>query len=131
MAEGGAILTALTVGEEVIAALLGIAEGEHYAMVRLSTAGAKWKTCSPGRLLIERTMQMLHGEGFHMFDFTIGDYAYKRRMGVSAVPLCEVTMALSWRGWPVVAKQAVKAAIRNRPQLRALAKRLLAISNQK
>ncbi len=131
VAEGGAILTALTVGEEVIAALLGIAEGEHYAMVRLSTAGAKWKTCSPGRLLIERTMQMLHGEGFHMFDFTIGDYAYKRRMGVSPLELREMTLALSWRGWPVVAKERLKTVIRSRPQLRALAKRLLAISNQK
>ena len=107
--DGSVILTALTAGEEVVAALLGIRDGQHYAMVRLSTAGTAWKNCSPGRLLIERTMHMLHAQGYRRFDFTIGDYAYKRRMGVTASPLCELTLALSWRGWPPAILARAKA----------------------
>ena len=122
--DGSAILTALMVEDEVVAALLGIRDGQHYAMVRLSTGGAKWKNCSPGRLLIERTMHMLHGEGYRKFDFTIGDYSYKRRMGVAAVPLRELRLPLSWRGVPLVVKEKLKSAIRARPGLRGMAKRV-------
>ena len=42
-------LSTLTVGEEVVATLLGIRCGSHYLMVRISNAGEKWSMCSPGR----------------------------------------------------------------------------------
>lgn len=124
LASGKVILTALSAGDEIVAALLGITDGRNYAMVRLSTGGAKWKTCSPGRLLIERTMRMLHGQGYRAFDFTIGDYSYKRRMGVTAMALSEMTLALSWRGWPVLAREKMRAAVKARPALLAAVKRL-------
>ena len=127
LASGNVILTALKAGDEIVAALLGITDGRHYAMVRLSTGGAKWKNCSPGRLLIERTLRMLHGEGYRAFDFTIGDYPYKRRMGVSALNLSEVTLALSWRGWPVVIREQARAAVKARPALLQLAKKMRGI----
>ena len=126
VAGGETILTALMAGEEVVAALLGIENGGHYAMVRLSTAGAKWKTCSPGRLLIERTMRMLHNQGCRKFDFTIGEYAYKRRMGVTNVPLHEWRLALSWRGWPLVIKKNARAFVRLSPGIKRLAKAIQA-----
>ena len=124
LASGNVILTALKAGDEIVAALLGITDGHHYAMVRLSTGGTKWKSCSPGRLLIERTLRMLHAEGYRTFDFTIGDYPYKRRMGVSPLNLREITQALSWRGWPVVIREKARAAIKARPALLQLAKKL-------
>lgn len=122
--EGGAVLTALLAGDTVVAALLGVARGRHYAMVRLAAAGGSWRACSPGRLIIERTMMMLHREGFNAFDFTIGDYDYKRRLGARTVPLCEVEAALGWRGAPFVARERARAAIREYPRLRAIAARL-------
>lgn len=114
---GDVVLTALTVNDDVVAALLGVTDGKHYAMVRLATGGDKWKGCSPGRLLIERTMKLLHEDGYRSFDFTIGDYAYKRRMGVTATPLREMTLALSWRGWETVAKAKARRAMRSLPLL--------------
>ena len=55
-------------------------------MVRISNAGEKWSNCSPGRLIIERTMAALHQEnGVREFDFSVGNYAYKRRFGADAV----------------------------------------------
>jgi CelD/BcsL family acetyltransferase involved in cellulose biosynthesis len=56
---GYAVLTALTIGDEVVATLLGIRNGSRYVMVRSSNAGEKWASCSPGLLVIERTMEAL------------------------------------------------------------------------
>ena len=81
-ASGYAVVTALTVGDEIVATLLGIRDGARYVMIRISNAGEKWSNCSPGRLIIERTMAALHKDGVREFDFSVGNYAYKRRFGV-------------------------------------------------
>lgn len=118
IATGETILTALFAGKETVAALLGVGMRSHYSMVRLAAATGAWKNCSPGRLMIERTMMSLHAEGYRHFDFTIGDYDYKRRFGARNAPLCEVETALGLRGAPLEALRAAKAAIRSRPGLR-------------
>jgi CelD/BcsL family acetyltransferase involved in cellulose biosynthesis len=68
---GYVVVSALTVGEEVVATLLGIRAGSRYLMTRISNAGEKWSNCSPGRLIIERTMAALHKQGMREFDFSI------------------------------------------------------------
>ena len=60
---GYAVVSALTAGEEIVATLLGIRSGSRYVMIRISNAGDKWSNCSPGRLIIERTMAALHQDG--------------------------------------------------------------------
>jgi len=112
LVNGYVILTALTCGEETVASLLGIRTGLHYVMVRISNAGKAWSNCSPGRLVIERTMAMLHADGVRTFDFSVGNYDYKRRFGVSDVALVELTAALSWRGWPVIIRDKLKRWVR-------------------
>ncbi len=124
LAQGRAVLTALAAGDEIVAALLGVSDGKHYAMVRLATAGERWANCSPGRLLIERTMRELHREGYRAFDFTIGDYDYKRRLGVEPVPLVDLRAALSWHGLPAVAVDGARQAVRRRRRVAALLRRL-------
>jgi CelD/BcsL family acetyltransferase involved in cellulose biosynthesis len=120
-----AVLSALTVGEEVVATLLGIRSGSRYVMVRISNAGEKWSNCSPGRLVIERTMAALHKEGVRQFDFSIGNYAYKRRFGVAPLPLADISAALSWRGWPYVLRDRAVCELRRHPRLAAYMGRLL------
>ena len=112
LADGYVVLTALTSGEEIVATLLGIRTGSHYVMVRISNAGKAWSNCSPGRLVIERTMAMLHADGVRTFDFSVGSYDYKRRFGVSDVALVDLTAALSWRGWPVIIRDKLMRWIR-------------------
>jgi CelD/BcsL family acetyltransferase involved in cellulose biosynthesis len=114
---GYAVLTALTVGEEVVATLLGVRSGSSYVMVRISNAGDNWSNCSPGRLIIERTMAALHGDGVRHFDFSIGNYAYKRRFGVVPVALAELTVALSWRGWPFALRDRAARVLHRYPKL--------------
>jgi CelD/BcsL family acetyltransferase involved in cellulose biosynthesis len=117
--EGYAVLSALTVGDEVVATLLGIRQGSCYVMVRISNAGEKWSTCSPGRLIIERTMAALHRDGIRQFDFSIGNYTYKRRFGVVRTPLVNITSALSWRGLPYDLRDRVARWLRRYPRLAA------------
>ena len=122
---GYIVVSALTVGGEVVATLLGIRSGSRYVMVRISNAGDKWANCSPGRLIIERTMAALHGEGVREFDFSVGNYAYKRRFGVVRTPLIDLSAALSWRGMPFVLRDRAAAALRRYPRLAAPVKRAL------
>jgi CelD/BcsL family acetyltransferase involved in cellulose biosynthesis len=122
---GYAVLSALTVGEEVVATLLGIRQGSRYVMVRISNAGDKWSNCSPGRLIIERTMAALHSDGIGQFDFSIGNYAYKRRFGVVPIALVDFTAALSWRGVPYALRDRAARWLRGHPRLAERVKRAL------
>ena len=122
---GYALVSALTVGDEVVATLLGIRTGSRYVMIRISNAGEKWSNCSPGRLIIERTMAALHRDGVRAFDFSVGNYAYKRRFGVTRLPLIDVSAALSWRGWPHAWRDHMVRAVRNYPRADAWLKRVL------
>jgi CelD/BcsL family acetyltransferase involved in cellulose biosynthesis len=125
VASGYAVLSALTVGDEVVATLLGIRRGARYVMVRISNAGEKWSNCSPGRLIIERTMAALHKDGIRQFDFSIGNYAYKRRFGVQRIPLVDLTAALSWRGLPYALRDRAARWLRGHPGLAEHVKRAL------
>jgi CelD/BcsL family acetyltransferase involved in cellulose biosynthesis len=120
-----AVVTALTVGDEIVATLLGIRCGARYVMIRISNAGEKWSNCSPGRLIIERTMAALHQDGVREFDFSVGNYAYKRRFGVKSLPLVDISAALGWRGLPYALRDRAARELRNYPKLAARLKRAL------
>jgi CelD/BcsL family acetyltransferase involved in cellulose biosynthesis len=124
---GEIIVTALMAGEEIVAGLYGVADGTHYGMVRIATAGGEWSNCSPGRLVIERTINLLHAEGYRWIDFTIGDYAYKRRFETVPTPLYDVTLARSLRGLPRSALTRAKAYVKHNPMLERLARRAMAM----
>jgi CelD/BcsL family acetyltransferase involved in cellulose biosynthesis len=110
--EGTTVLTVLRAGDALVAALLGVTDGASFAMVRLSHAGGDWMRIGPGRLVIERTMQMLHARGCRHFDFTIGDYPYKSGFGVEPSPLFDLVSAQSWRGQRSAARDLVKAKVK-------------------
>lgn len=114
---GYAVLSALFAGEQIVAALLGIMGTQVYVMIRISNAGGSWAACSPGRLIIERTMCALHAEGCRAFEFSIGNYDYKRRLGVSPVPLYDYTEALSILGLPMMLRARAAGELRKRPDL--------------
>jgi CelD/BcsL family acetyltransferase involved in cellulose biosynthesis len=122
---GYVVVSALTVGEEVVATLLGIRAGSRYLMTRISNAGEKWSNCSPGRLIIERTMAALHKQGMREFDFSIVNYAYKRRFGVARLPLVDISAALSWRGLPHALRDRAARELRRYPRLAPYVRRAL------
>jgi CelD/BcsL family acetyltransferase involved in cellulose biosynthesis len=122
---GYAVVAALRAGEEIVATLLGIRCGARYVMIRISNAGDKWSNCSPGRLIIERTMAALHKDGVREFDFSVGNYAYKRRFGVTPLPLVDISAALGWRGVPHALRARAVRELRRYPKFTARLKRAL------
>jgi len=61
-----------------------------------------------GRLIIERTMAALHKDGVRKFDFSVVNYAYKRRFGVAHMPLVDILAALSWPRMALRAKPSCR-----------------------
>jgi CelD/BcsL family acetyltransferase involved in cellulose biosynthesis len=124
VADGRAVLTVLTAGDEVVATLLGLRRGASYVMIRIATGGERWAHCSPGRMVIVQSMQMLHADGVRLFDFSIGDYAYKRRLGARPVARFDLVAALTPRAWPIAAYERAKHVVRQHPGLHALVRTL-------
>jgi CelD/BcsL family acetyltransferase involved in cellulose biosynthesis len=117
VSEGYAIVSALTCDDEVVATTLGIKKGSNYTLLRISNAGKRWSHCSPGLLVVERTMDALHKDGVRQFDLSIGNYAYKRRFGAAQLPLADVSIALGWRGLPFLLRDYAAQRLRRYPRL--------------
>lgn len=118
------VLTALTAGEEVVAALLGLRWRGDYIMVRISNAEGEWANASPGKIIIDKSMEWLHGHGQREFDFSIGNYDYKRRFGVEPIALIDLVRPLSPLGLPGVLDARIRAWLRGHPQVRGMAHRV-------
>jgi len=107
--------------DELVAALLGIKDDHRYAMVRLAHAGSRWSQCSPGKLIIDRTMASLHDLGVTEFDFTTGDYHYKKGFLPKRDALVDVICGVSMSGHLARLRQQgpaqVKAMLRRFPRL--------------
>lgn len=125
LAQGYAVLTLLRSHNELVAALLGVRDGDSYVMIRLAHAGADWSRVSPGRLLIHKTLERLHAEGCRTFDFSIGNYAYKRRFGPARTPLFDYVEARSLKGLPMALHAHAAGWLRHRPALREQVRRLM------
>lgn len=125
LGSGEVLVSALMAGDEVVASLLGIRDAETYVMIRISNASGRWSNCSPGRLIIERTMAALHAEGCRSFDFSIGNYDYKRRFGVTPIPLVDLTESLGLAGIPATLRAAAAGGLRRYPDLDRKARNLI------
>ena len=128
LADGEVLFTVLKSDEEVVAALYGIKNNSSYAMLRLAQAPDGWSHCSPGKLIIEKTMQWLHERGLNYFDFTTGDYAYKNNFGVEVNSLFELELPLSLRGRLTLLRKksisCIKLYLHNFPRIYLLIKKI-------
>lgn len=122
---GYAVVSALSCEEGTVATVLGIKQSDSFVFLRISNGGEQWKNCSPSRLIIERTMAVLHEQGIRRFDLSIGNYSFKRRFGAAQLPLVDTSVALSWRGVPYAWRDFVAQSLRRHPQLAALVNRML------
>ena len=125
VASGYACLTALTAGDEMVAALVGVRDGQTYLMIRLVHVQGAWKRVSPGRLLIHRTLMQMHEEGYRRFDFSIGNYPYKRRFGPVRTPLYDIVQAGSPLGTLALLRAQGAALLRRHPRAHETMRRLM------
>ena len=125
VAEGYAVVTALVCDEGTVATAFGVRSGATYYLLRISHGGNAWSSCSPGLLVIERTMAALHAGGVRRFDLSIGNQDYKRRFGAERAPLTDISVALSWRGAPFAWRDHAAQGLRRHPAAAALAARAM------
>lgn len=113
ISSGNVVIGALLANDdELVAGLFGIALDDAVAFVRIAHAGGIWRNASPGRLVIEKTIEALHTRGMRSMDLSIGDYGYKENFGIRSEPLMDIFGSLSMRGWPTVLSRHTKAAVR-------------------
>jgi CelD/BcsL family acetyltransferase involved in cellulose biosynthesis len=111
---GLAYVAALDVGDERVATLFGLRGRGSFHLLMSTFTGEKWKSCSPGNVLIDRAITAMIGEGLRYFDFTIGDEAYKRDFGASELALYGGAAHLSLSGLVEAFKGQVKGALMTR-----------------
>lgn len=112
----------LSAGGTTVATLFGVTEGTTFTLLRIANGGERWRSLSPGRLVVVEAMRYFVARGIRTFDMGIGDYAFKRGFGADPQPLSDLVAARTWRAFVPVAVYRLKAAARRSPELQAAAR---------
>jgi CelD/BcsL family acetyltransferase involved in cellulose biosynthesis len=88
---------------ETLAVNFAVRAGERLVYLRLTNAFGEWARFSLGTLVTDHMIRASIGIGVGEFDFAMGDYEYKRRFGAKVMPLHNLVLPLSARGWPAAA----------------------------
>ncbi|MCU0819607.1 MAG: GNAT family N-acetyltransferase [Beijerinckiaceae bacterium] len=113
-------MAALMAGEEVVAVNFAVREGSTAIYLRVANQFGPWAPMAPGLLVTEHLMQHLHADGVRVFDFAMGDYAYKRRFSAERMPLVSVEVALTARAMPGAAARYLYRRLAAAPQMQGL-----------
>jgi CelD/BcsL family acetyltransferase involved in cellulose biosynthesis len=96
--DGPAVLTAITVGGDLAAATLDLADdGEHLFLI-VGYDFERLRSYSLGLLIVDDLIDRAVTHGRHTFDLTVGDEAYKADFGALAVPMYAVRVPVTLRG---------------------------------
>mgnify|MGYP000949867055 FL=1 len=82
----------LSCGGETVAVLFGLIDGDRFCYLVLGCDYASFGRFSPGMIMFDDAMRDWFGSGGAVFDFTIGDEAFKAAFG------CRRTAMLRFRG---------------------------------
>ena len=96
--EGSTRTHCLSVAGEPIAVIFGLAQHGVYSLLLVGFDGKRHARLSPGLLALEDTLRFAIEAGDTVYDFTIGDHAYKLQFGAQPVPLHEWHTACTIRG---------------------------------
>lgn len=114
-------LSRMEVGSTIAAVSLGFVSGSRYSLVISSYDGGDLARFGPGRAHLHELLRLAIQNGFTIFDFTIGDEAYKQDWCDGRLTLQDHLSAASWRGAIVVTLmtrfRSIKRAIKQSPVL--------------
>ncbi|TWC65787.1 GNAT family N-acetyltransferase [Herbaspirillum sp. SJZ099] len=127
-AQGWVQVSALFVGDEIVATHWGIGHGRRFYWIMPGYEDGQWGRYSVGRVLMEAVLQDCIARGFALFDLTVGDEAYKAQWADHELALASFEAGVSWRGKGVVALRRLWRAAREKARghrgLRNLVRRL-------
>lgn len=107
-------LSALEVGDDVIATHWGLVWSKRFYSLVLAFADHPLAAYSPGRLLIEHLVEWSFANGLRAFDLGVGDMAWKQAFAPQRIPLFHLTMCASPLGWTYLEARQVRDALRTR-----------------
>lgn len=113
-----AMLFALVADGQVGAAVCGLRSADGFTITRVSyDMDPAWSKLSPGPLLMSQIMKHLHADGVRVFDFSLGNYEYKRRFKVTRTPLVDLVRPLSPLGLCGAAAARGRVWLRRHPAI--------------
>ena len=108
-----AMLSALMVDDEIVAALFALRHRNSYHLIMSTFLAGPWKSSSPGNIVVDRAINAAIEAGVTYFDFTIGNEPYKRDFGATEEPLFAGQHPLSLAGLPQAITFDLKARLGN------------------
>jgi len=121
-------VAALECNGEIVATNWGLVRGNRYYYVMHSFTDGAAARFSPGRHLMLHLMEWCTGHGVEVFDFTIGDEAFKDQWCESNAPLYDSVAALSLFGLPgalvLRSGKPIKRMVKASPVMHAVAQRV-------
>jgi CelD/BcsL family acetyltransferase involved in cellulose biosynthesis len=122
--EGFIHISALRVGDTIIATHLGpVFRARFYGLLTTFEAG-HWAKYSPGRLLLEDTIEWCFTHDITTVDFTKGDEAYKGAWTDHTLPLYDCVNSLTLKGKSFVALNQLRRKATQYPTLRPVTRML-------
>jgi CelD/BcsL family acetyltransferase involved in cellulose biosynthesis len=107
-------LFALRVGAEVVAVLYGFCLDGVFTLIAISISADKGlQAGSPGLVALYKTLEWCVGQGYQVFDLSVGSMHYKTRFDAEEVELFEYQRALTPLGWIIVAEAALRRRVRH------------------
>lgn len=110
--QGFARVSALSVGDVIVAAIFALQHGNASLILMSTMLGGEWKSSSPGNLSLDRLMLTLAEEGKKRLDFTIGDEPYKGELNAVRRPLYTLVQPLTLAGIPRTVHQLMRSRVR-------------------
>jgi CelD/BcsL family acetyltransferase involved in cellulose biosynthesis len=107
-------ISALYVGEAIVATHWGMTWRGKYYYLLPGYASGKWQQFSPGRILLKYLVDWSESNGDHIFDFTVGSEVYKSQWANRKEHVYEYIKPFSWRGNLFVFLRQLSRAISGR-----------------
>jgi CelD/BcsL family acetyltransferase involved in cellulose biosynthesis len=98
-ASGKVRMTHLQAEGRLLAANFALYDDKRVYLIRIASLRDQWAPFKLGLLASQRLIEHAIEDKAQVFDFTIGDYDFKRRFGAAPEALYELTLPLTWRGW--------------------------------
>ncbi|HRE20459.1 MAG TPA: GNAT family N-acetyltransferase [Rhabdaerophilum sp.] len=120
MASGQIVIAEMRAGDEVVAVNFAVVAGSEALYLRVGNQFGEWGKMSPGVMVTELAIEEAVRRGTKTFDFGMGDYVYKRRLGAREYPLQDLVLPLSLRGAPYALLWHARTWVSRNPLVRKL-----------
>ena len=105
-------LFAMTVGQTIVATHWGMVAGGRFYHMMPGYEGGAWRALSAGKFMNEYLIRWSFEQGLEVFDFGIGDEAYKFEYCDTVLPLYRVVQPVTLRGRAYLGLVAARDTLR-------------------